>query len=212
MHVFDNPALFHAKFVQEPSSPKDSPVLSAQPVSLAAQNELRSSLRNQLRRTRRTRSKRDLLKDEKKKRSGAKGKAGKRACADEGSEAEAPPLKRVSTAASSRAAAKPKDKAVAKSKLPLPKAKAKAKAKAACKDRVVPAGKAKAKAKAKAAGKPDKPGKEPLRPDYNYTGYSEDGSLILGCSTCRWAVLGCWMCLRPCFRGVRWNAVACGDD
>ena len=213
---------------QEPAnSPEKGPSTI---VSVAAQNDLRSKLRSQLRRNRRTRSKRDILKAK-----ATKKKADKKrrmAEDDEGENDEEADSKRVmrrpaSSYSSMEASSKPrksiakaKAKATAKTKrtrdddendydndddideaAPLPKAKAKAKCKA------------KAKAKGKAKSAPRKSDEGMLQPDYNYTGYSACGNYVLGCPTCRWSVLGCaLMCLRKNFRGKRWNATACPED
>ena len=192
-------SLLCAAAFQEPGSPEhDSEGPRAEPAPLVAQNELRSVLRAKLRRTRR--SGRDVLKRAKH----ARGKRGRE-------------VRKGKPAAKAKAKAKATAKAKAKAKEAIcddlktddalsakPKAKAKAKAKAK------PGG-PKAKAAPKAKNGKSKPGSEPLKPDRNYTGYSEDGSLILGCATCRWALPGRWTCLRPCFRGIRWNHVACGE-
>ena len=197
--------------LQEPQSPNaQSGNELAVPVSLDAQNELRTTLRAKLRRGR----KGGMLDDGSSK-SGKKGRAKKgEVSSDKGPQDGAPAAKRKRGTCESEPAASSLPKAKAK-----PKSKAKAKAKALpSEEKAKPKAKAKAKSAAKAKAKSGRKGNGidsgvtlRLKPDPNRSGYSECGTLLLGCSSCRWGPLGCGTCLRTNFHGLRWNRVACGE-
>ena len=164
-----------------------------------------------LRRKRKSRSKRDLLKNaNKKKRRRSKAKGANKfeheteETDDEPSEKCAP---KRGVADDDKLVPKAKAKSKAKAKA-APKAKGKPKAKAKAKAKPFAKGKAKGKAK-----KPPSHGQEVMEPDPSGSGYSACGNYVLGCPTCRWSHWGCQnMCLRPKFRGTRWNAVACPEE
>ncbi|CAE6949194.1 unnamed protein product [Symbiodinium sp. CCMP2456] len=183
------------KIKPEPQSPKaTSGDDLVKPVSLEQQNALRTDLRAKLRRVRGGKT-------------GPKKKQGKVSAAKGGKDAAQVAKRKRGTCDSEPAA----------SSLPKAKAKAKGKAKAAPSGEAVPKAKAKAVAKGKAKAKSspkravDSGVALRLKPDPSRTGHSKCGTLLLGCSTCRWGPLGCGTCLRTNFHGVRWNAVACGE-